>query len=218
MTKPAFFFLPLALLIFTSGLFAQDALEEARKKLSERNQTGGGGLGVSPQKDPERVLIYITYLSKERTWKSGDGRSFTGRLVAYSAPKPGEEGPIVAIKDGKVRLRPTNKPITEVPLANLSEEDQIFIKAINAGITPSITFLTKAREWKSTDGRAMTGRLVAFSAPRKGEEGEIVVIKDKKVRIMRTTPSELNFDIALDKLSPEDQAFVDALNTGIQSR
>ncbi len=49
-----------------------------------------------------------------------------------------------------------------------------------------LTYVTPAREWIAKDGRKVSGRLAAFSAPNPGETGAVVVIKDC---LLYTSPS-----------------------------
>ena len=72
------------------------------------------------------------------------------------------------------------------------------------------TYLTKDREWTAADGRKLTARLVAFSAPQAGQTGKVEVIKEGKIRI-RPTGSKVSSDIAIEKLAPKDQNFVKSL-------
>ena len=114
-----------------SVVFGADPVSEARKKLMER--TGGGTGIVTPGKrqPPQVIKTYITYVSPDREWTSADGRTMQGRLLAYSAPKPGEQGPVVVIQKEKIRLlRSGTKKPSEIPLKALSEVDQKYVKNI----------------------------------------------------------------------------------------
>ena len=134
------FFVSASLLLLVSGVLAQNpAVEAAKKRLSDRNNTGNTGAVVTPGQPRQQTIIsYITYLSNERGWADAKGRRMTGRLVAFSAPEPGKTGAVVVIHDGKVRLRRTGaKANSDIPLTQLSDADQIFVKAIDAGIRKS---------------------------------------------------------------------------------
>lgn len=115
--------------------FSQNSAEDIRKRASER--LGGGGmvaLVVAPR-NQQPVISYVTYISEEREWTNLAGTRMTGRLVAISAPNPGQQGPIVVIQDGKVKLRRTGaKEAGLVDLASLSEPDQNFIKSVEMAI------------------------------------------------------------------------------------
>ena len=115
---------------------AQIVVPGTPKKFETRG-TGGLGTGSSvgvTAKDPqpkETVTVYYTTVSKSREWTNTEGKNMTAQLLAFSAPKPGEPGPVVVIKEGKVRfLMANNKKPIDYPLAQLSQPDQIFVKAI----------------------------------------------------------------------------------------
>ena len=134
------FLLSVSLVFFSSGILAQTpAIDAGKKRLSDRNNTGNTGSFVTPnQPRQQTVVTYITYLSKDREWADATGRKMTGRLVAFAAPQPGKTGPVVVIHDGKVRLRRTGaKANSDIPVTQLSDADQIFVKAIDAGIRKS---------------------------------------------------------------------------------
>ena len=105
----------------------------------ERN-TGNNGTFATPVSPRQKTIIsYITYLTKEREWIDAKGRKMTGRLVAFSAPAPGKSGHVVVIQEGKVRLRRTGaKANSDLPINALSESDQLFVKAVDAGIKKQV--------------------------------------------------------------------------------
>jgi hypothetical protein len=91
-----------------------------------------------------RYTTHIT-LSESRIWSSTDGKSLTGKLIAFEdlvveAPQ-GAASPAIppppakptVIRDQKVRLF-INQKAVEVPLARLSQADQELIEQIQAGI------------------------------------------------------------------------------------
>lgn len=122
------FFFSGVLLAFSSTL--ADPASDARKRMMER--TGGGSQIISPSSGKTEVIkTYITYVSPLREWTSGDGRTMHGRLVAFSAPEPGKQGPVVVIQEGKILLNrsDTKKPV-EFPLASLSEDDQDYVRGV----------------------------------------------------------------------------------------
>lgn len=147
------FLLPVCLVFFASGIHAQNpAIDAAKKKLSERNNTGNSGSFVTPGQPRQKTIVtYITYLSKDREWADAKGRKMTGRLVAFSAPEPGKSGKVVVIHEGKVRLRRTGaRANSDIPITALSDADQIFVKAIDAGIKKSAAAAAPA----AADGKA----------------------------------------------------------------
>lgn len=116
---------------FVVPVFSSDPAE-ARKRLIERS---GGGVGViTPnQKGSQTTTVYITALSPLREWISSDGRRMQGRLLAFSAPKPGEKGKVIVLKEGKVRmLRSGMRVPSDILLSMLSAEDQKFVLKIAA--------------------------------------------------------------------------------------
>ena len=134
------FFVSVSLVFLAFPVFSQNpAVDAAKKRLTDRNNTGNSGGVVIPNQPRQQTIVsYITYLSKDREWVDAKGRKMTGRLVAFSAPEPGKTGNVVVIHDGKVRLRRTGaKANSEIPVTQLSDADQIFVKAIDAGIKKS---------------------------------------------------------------------------------
>ena len=112
------------------AVLADDPAADARKRMVERP---GGGIGfVTPARKQQKVTtIYITAISQLREWTSSDGRKMQGRLLAYSAPKPGETGQVVVIKEGKIKLlRSGTKKPADLLLSKLSKEDQDFVRQI----------------------------------------------------------------------------------------
>ncbi|MBL9133616.1 MAG: hypothetical protein JNG86_20570 [Verrucomicrobiaceae bacterium] len=115
--------------------------------------TSGGNASVNvttpPAETTVRLVSHFT-LDKPRQWKSTDGRSLLGSIIAFEdsvvemkaanraaamvaaqnapAPKPPEKFTI--IHDGKVRLLVNQKPV-EVPLDRLSEEDRAYVTTVN---------------------------------------------------------------------------------------
>lgn len=112
-----------------SPAFSSDPAE-ARKRLTERSG-GGAGVVTVKRKNQKSGTVYITSVSPLRQWTSSDGRIMQGRLLAFSAPKPGEKGEVVVIKEGKVRLlRFGTKWPSDLYLSTLSKEDQKFVMKI----------------------------------------------------------------------------------------
>lgn len=61
------------------------------------------------------------------------------------------------------------------------------------------------RQWTNGEGKTMMARLLAFSAPEKGETGPVEVIRDGAVRFLLSGKNE-PIDYPLANLSEEDQA------------
>jgi hypothetical protein len=127
-------------------------------KFGTRTMTGGSSTGgnasvnvtTPPAETTVRLVSHFT-LDGPRQWKSTDGRSLLGSIIAFEdsvvemkaanraaamaaaqntpAPKPPEKFTI--IRDGKVRLLVNQKPV-EVPLDRLSEEDRAYAAKVNA--------------------------------------------------------------------------------------
>jgi len=128
------------------------------KKFETRTINGSGGNnGVSingsimPPPHPKTKLVSYFSLSEPRQWKSSDGRSLLGSIIAFeesvieidaSNPAAAREAAQKAppaklpekptlIRDGKVRLLVNNKP-HEIALGRLSAEDRQFVEDLNA--------------------------------------------------------------------------------------
>ncbi|MDF1815112.1 MAG: hypothetical protein P1V20_23110 [Verrucomicrobiales bacterium] len=143
--KSAFFVFGFLVFLLPPCL-GQDAVTEARKRLTERRNTGNTGAFVTPtQSRNQTVVSYVTYLSEEREWIDAKGRKMTGRLVAFSAPEPGKTGPVVVLHEGKVRLRRSGAKVnSDLPLDLLSEADRDFVKSIDAAIKRQVETAAKA--------------------------------------------------------------------------
>lgn len=136
-------------------LCAQVAGPTTGKKFETRSINGSGGnTGVSINSTPQptttkaRLVSYFS-LSELRQWKSSDGRSLMGSIIAFEdavveldaanvaaareaaqkAPAPALPSKITLIRDGKVRLLVSNKPF-EVRLEKLSDEDHKFVEEL----------------------------------------------------------------------------------------
>lgn len=104
-----------------------------RRKIGEGGSTGGSAVNVTPGAAAAAQTIVIQYVAVTpvRAWTNSDGKTMTARLLAFSAPKEGETGPVEVIRDGKVRfLMESGKQPVDYPLGQLSQNDQIDIKAI----------------------------------------------------------------------------------------
>jgi hypothetical protein len=125
------------------------------KKFATRSVSGGGGTGTAsvgvlapkPQ-PPVRTKTYIA-LGDARQWKSTDGKSLLGKLIAFEdfveetkidgaskaapvAPPAMPDRPTV-VRDGKARLLIDNKPF-EVALDRLCDEDRKLVEGIRDAV------------------------------------------------------------------------------------
>jgi len=136
-------------------LGAQVASPTTGKALESRTIGGSGGnTGVSINSTPQpaaakaRLVSYFS-LSELRQWRSSDGRSLMGSVIAFedsvieidaanpaAAREAAQKAPAAAppakftlVRDGKVRLLVNNKPF-EVLLEKLSGEDRKFVEEL----------------------------------------------------------------------------------------
>ncbi|MEM1295880.1 MAG: hypothetical protein AAGH89_10980 [Verrucomicrobiota bacterium] len=128
-------FAAVLLVILASNLdvVAEDPIEAQRRALGGGSISNDGGAVIvaPPTPKPQIKTVYFTAVSPSRQWKAADGRMMIGRLMAFSAPKLGESGPVEVIREGKVRfLRSGSKSPVDFPLEKLSEEDQRYVKGI----------------------------------------------------------------------------------------
>ena len=107
--------------------------------------TNGGSISLGPSTPASTKVLYTTHvtLSESRQWKSTDGKSLLGRLIAFedittqiergAAPPPFSPpaNPTV-VKEGKARLLINMKPY-ELSLDRLSETDREFVEKIREG-------------------------------------------------------------------------------------
>lgn len=126
------------------------------KKFHTRTINGSGGNNgisinaatVKPAASKARLVSYFS-LSDVRQWKSADGRSLLGSIIAFEdavveidaatpaaareaaqkAPAPALPAKPTLLRDGKVRLLVNNQPF-EVQLATLSDEDRKFVEEL----------------------------------------------------------------------------------------
>ena len=126
-------------LVLASSAVAQLSVPSTPTQFQKRNlgeNRGSGGsssVGVVPR-DPaasQPIVVQLIAVSQMRAWTNAEGKSMTARLLAFSGPKTGETGPIEVIRDGKVRfLLAGKKESVDYPLDQLSQKDQVDIKAI----------------------------------------------------------------------------------------
>lgn len=107
--------------------------EVSRRKIGENGAGGGATVNITPGPSAaaRTVVIQYTAVSPIRQWTNTAGKTMIARLLAFAAPKEGDNGPVEVIRDGKVRflLDRGTDPI-DYPLDQLSQPDQIDIKAI----------------------------------------------------------------------------------------
>lgn len=149
------------LLAFTTASMAQIATPTTPKNFGKRGINGGTSTGnasvnATPAASEATARITSHYSFGElRQWKSADGRSLLGKMIAFEdavievkrqtaaeaqaaataapAPKPPEK--FTLLREGKIRLLVNNKPF-ELPLEKLSAEDQAFAKQVEATVNP----------------------------------------------------------------------------------
>ncbi|HEY1050867.1 MAG TPA: hypothetical protein VGE39_13950 [Prosthecobacter sp.] len=147
-----------ALLVFAAAslpLSAQVVSPTTGKKFESRTINGSGsntGVSINPTPQPSTTkakLVSYFSLSEVRQWKSSDGRSLLGSIIAFedsvieidaaspaAAREAAQKAPaatlpakITLIRDGKARLLVNNKPF-EVMLEKLSDEDRKFVEEL----------------------------------------------------------------------------------------
>jgi hypothetical protein len=103
-----------------------------RRKIGEGGSTGGSAVNIAPgAAAAQTIVIQYVAVTPVRAWTNTDGKTMTARLLAFSAPKEGESGPVEVIREGKVRfLMESGKQPVDYPIGQLSQSDQIDIKAI----------------------------------------------------------------------------------------
>jgi hypothetical protein len=141
-----------------SAASAQVAIPATPKKFGKRSVSGnsgasgasittnGGSINLGPTVPASTKVRYTTHvtLSDSRQWKSTDGKSLLGRLIAFEdltadiekgAPPPPFTPPAnpTVVKDGKARLLVDMKTY-ELPLDRLSEADRDFVEKIREGL------------------------------------------------------------------------------------
>lgn len=92
---------------------------------SSRNLGGGGDLGAATgaKVDSSKKTVVIQYVSVTplQDWTNLEGKTVRARILAFSAPAAGEQGPIEVIRDGKIRmLIPGKSKPVDYPLAQLT--------------------------------------------------------------------------------------------------
>lgn len=144
-----------ALILMAVHAAAQIATPTTPTKFATRAMTGGSGTAtatVNPTAPAETTVRLVSHFTLDgpRQWKSTDGRSLLGSIIAFEdsvvemkaanraaavaaaqkAPAPDAPKKFTIIRDGKVRLLVNQKPV-EVPLDRLSEEDRTYANQVN---------------------------------------------------------------------------------------
>ncbi|MES2706449.1 MAG: hypothetical protein V4726_07585 [Verrucomicrobiota bacterium] len=119
-------------------------------KFKPTGQTANAGATVSPSPVPAvRQTTYLT-LGQVRQWKSADGQSRIGQLIAWeqsvatipvtaktspaaASAAPPVNGKPTIVRDGKIRLLIDHKPY-EVPLDRLGPDEQKHIQQFQASL------------------------------------------------------------------------------------
>lgn len=105
--------------------------------------SGGSTVEPSPKAPAKKRVVTHVLLSAERVWTSTDGRTQTGKLIAFEdsvvevaadAPEPPPPAPPdhpTVVRDGKARLL-IGKKAFEIPLTRLVAADRGFIEQVRA--------------------------------------------------------------------------------------
>jgi hypothetical protein len=143
-------FLPALLFLGLSAAAPAQVVPTTPTKFDIKPVTGptaSAGATISPNstKPTVRQTTYLT-LSDLRQWKSTDGKTLMGKLIAWeetvttttSTPAPVADKPITnkptVLKNNKARLLVDNKAF-EVPLDRLGAEEQKFIQQLHTRLT-----------------------------------------------------------------------------------
>ena len=109
----------------------QNPNQFAKRKLGDNGGAGSstGASAVTPQS--RTVVVQHIAVTPVQAWVSANGKTMEARLLAFSAPEPGDAGPVEIIRDGKVRFLVTGrKEPVDFPLTGLDEKEQVKIKAL----------------------------------------------------------------------------------------
>jgi hypothetical protein len=109
----------------------QNPNQFTKRKLGDNGGAGSstGASAVTPQS--RTVVVQHIAVTPVQAWVSANGKTMEARLLAFSAPEPGDAGPVEIIRDGKVRFLVTGrKEPVDFPLTGLDEKEQVKIKAL----------------------------------------------------------------------------------------
>ena len=101
-----------------------------KRSLSENGGASAGASGGITAATRPVVVQYVA-VTPVQQWVNLEGKTMEARLLAFSAPEPGQTGPVEIIREGRVRFLVTGKkqPIN-YPLDQLGETEQAKIKAL----------------------------------------------------------------------------------------
>jgi len=106
-------------------------------QFTKRNLGDNGGAGSSTgmagatTATTRPVVAQHIAVTPVQAWVNAAGKTMEARLLAFSAPDPGQSGPVEIIRDGKVRfLVSGRKNPVDFPLTGLDEKEQEKIKAL----------------------------------------------------------------------------------------
>ena len=143
------------LALASAGTARSQVVPATPKKFATRSISGGGSTGsasvglTAPK--PQTTVRTTTYiaLGDARQWKSTDGKSLLGKLIAFEdlvvetklengaksapAPPPAMPDKPTVVRDGKARLLIDTRPF-EVPLDRLSDEDRKLVEGIQNAV------------------------------------------------------------------------------------
>jgi len=112
------------------------------KPVSGASASAGATVHQTTSGPSVRHITYLT-LSPLRQWTSTDGKTLTGKLIAWeesntATPAPATAPPVTGtptvLRDSKVRLLIDNKAFT-VPLDRLGAEEQQFVQSLHTQLT-----------------------------------------------------------------------------------
>lgn len=122
----------------------------------------------------------------------------------------GLTGAMAEEKDGPIPETPTS---FETRNTGGTEEGEVSIEKEKAEPKKvTYTAVTDSREWKDAKGKVIRARLLAFEAA----EGEVAgLVRDGQVRLLVDGAKRFSL-LPLEKLSPEDRAFITGLASARQ--
>lgn len=122
----------------------------------------------------------------------------------------GLTGAMAEDKDGPIPETPTS---FETRNTGGTEEGEVSIEKEKAEPKKvTYTAVTDSREWKDAKGKVIRARLLAFEAA----EGEVAgLVRDGQVRLLVDGAKRFSL-LPLEKLSPEDRAFITGLASARQ--
>ncbi len=103
-----------------------------KRNLGENGGAGSStGMAGATTATTRPVVVQHIAVTPVQAWVNAAGKTMEARLLAFSAPEPGQSGPVEIIRDGKVRfLVSGRKEPVEYPLTELEEKEQAKIRAL----------------------------------------------------------------------------------------